>query len=80
MTIEELQAENLRLSEENTALKGENENYSNQVNDLKNELNSVRELNQQFYLKLRAQDAPAEEDTEEDDTPSCVEFAKTLTI
>lgn len=80
MTMEELQAENLRLSEENNSLKNENESYSKKVTDLENEVKTVRDWNQQIFLKLKAQDTAGTEEPEEDEAPSCVEFAKTLTI
>lgn len=80
MTMEELQAENLRLSEENTALKNENENYSKKVTDLESEVKTVRDWNQQIFLKLKAQETPGAEEPEENEAPSCVDFAKTLTI
>lgn len=81
MTLEEAQAEILRLQEENATLKTEKENYSNRVAELQGENEKVRELNQQYFLKLSAQYKPTPEpEDDEDDVQSCEEFAKTLTI
>lgn len=81
MTLEEAQAEILRLNEELTTVKTENENYSKQVNDLSADLEKVRELNQTYFLKLSAQYNPNPDgDGDDNDVPTCEEFAKTLTI
>lgn len=81
MTLEEAQAEILRLNEELTTAKSERDNYSKQVNTLSGDLEKVRELNQQYFLKLSAQYNPKTEEPEDDqDVPSCEDFAKNLTI
>lgn len=83
MTLEEALAEILRLKEENANLATEKENYITRVSDLEKENEKVRELNQQYFLKLSAQYKPNNEDKDEeeqDDVPSCEDFAKTLTI
>ena len=83
MTLEEAQAEILRLNEVNATLKTENENYSKRVIEVTTENEKVRELNQQYFLKLSAQyqpPKPEDEDEDEDDILSCEDFAKTLTI
>lgn len=80
-TLEEAQAEILRLNEELTTANGERENYRTQVDTLTKDLEKVRTLNQQYFLKLSAQyNPPAQEDTPDEETPSCEDFAKTLTI
>lgn len=81
MTLEEAQAEIIRLNEELTTAQSERDNYSAKVNELTAENEKVRELNQKYFLKLSAQYNPTPEHTEDDeDVPSCEDFAKTLTI
>ena len=80
-TLEEARAEILRLNEELTTAQTERDNYSTQVNELTSEVEKVRELNQKYFLKLSAQYHPTPEpEDEEPDTPTCEDFAKTLTI
>lgn len=81
-TLEEARAEILRLNEELTTAKNERDSYSTRVTEQGEELEKVRKLNQQYFLKLSAQYVPTpkpDEDTD-DDAPSCEDFAKTLTI
>ena len=81
MTLEEALAENLRLNEELTAVTAERDNYCTQINELSSDLEKVRTLNQQYFLKLSAQyNPPKPEDDDEPETPTCEDFAKTLTI
>ena len=81
MTLEEAQARILQLEEQNATLQTENENYSTQVSNLNGELEKVREINQQYFLKLSAQYHPnTEPEHDEPDAPTCEEFAATLTI
>ena len=80
-TLEDARAEILRLNEELTTAQTERDNYSAKVNELSGDLEKVRTLNQQYFLKLSAQyNPPKDEDTDEPDTPTCEDFAKTLTI
>ncbi len=81
-TLEEARAEILRLNEELATRTTERDNYSTRVNELTRENESVRELNQQYFLKLSAQYKPTPEEPEEEDEDvlSCEDFAKTLTI
>ena len=81
-TVEEAQAEILRLQEELTTVKADRDNYSTQVSDLQKENEKVRELNQQYFLKLTAQYNPntKTEEDEDDETLSCEDFAKNLSI
>ena len=80
-TLEEAQAEILRLNEELATARSENENYSAQVTSLAQERETLRSLNQQYFLKLSTQYEKKEDpDTDEDDVPTCEDFAKTLTI
>lgn len=82
MTLEEAQARILELEEENATLKTERESYTNRVTELEKDNQKVRELNQQYFLKLSAQykPTPAEDDEQEEETPSCEDFARTLSM
>ena len=82
-TLEEARAEILRLNGELDKATTERENYSTRVSALEKDLEKVREINQQYFLQLSQQYKPSTENTEdadEDDAPSCEDFAKTLTI
>lgn len=81
-TLEEAHAEIIRLNEELATRTTERDNYSTRVNELTRENESVRELNQQYFLKLSAQYKPTTEDPEEEDEEvlTCEDFARTLTI
>lgn len=81
-TLEEAQAEILRLNEELATANTERENYSNRINELTKENEKVRELNQKYFLKLSAQYNPNPDPSAEDDTdvPSCEDFARSIKI
>lgn len=81
-TLEAAQAEILRLQEENTQLTNERDTLSQNNENLAREMEQVRTLNQQYFNKLTAQySAPAgEQDKEDEEAPTCEEFAKTLNI
>lgn len=83
-TIEEARAEILRLNEELATRTTERDNYADKASKLEKDNESVRELNQQYFLKLSAQYKPntenEDEDDEDEDVLSCEDFAKTLTI
>lgn len=82
MTIEEAQAEIIRLQEENTRLTNERDTLSQNNTTQAQELESVRKLNQEYFNKLSQQYIPTEDknDREEEEVPSCEDFAKTLNI
>lgn len=82
MTLEEAQAEILQLKEKVTELTNERDTLSQDKNTLTQELDDQRKLNQQYFNKLNAQyshDADKNDD-EEEEVPTCEDFAKTLTI
>ena len=81
-TVEEAQAEILRLNERVTELTNERDTLSQNNNTLTNELESVRKLNQQYFNKLSAQysQEPDKNYNEDEEVPSCEDFAKTLNI
>ncbi len=79
MTLEEAQAEIIRLNEQVTELTNERDTLSQNNTNLTGELESVRKLNQQYFNKLSAQYSPeGEKDDGEEEAPSCEDFAKTL--
>lgn len=82
MTLEEAQAEIIRLNEQVTELTNERDTLSQNNTTLTGELESVRKLNQQYFNKLSAQyshDGDKKDDDEEE-VPTCEDFAKTLDI
>ena len=79
-TLEEAQAEILRLNEALTAAETERENYSTKISELSADLEKVRTINQQYFLKLSAQYAPPKPEDNDEEAPSCEDFAKSLTI
>lgn len=80
-TLEEAQAEIIRLQEVNTELTNERDTLSQNNTNLTTELESVRKLNQQYFNKLCAQISPEpDENNDDDEVQSCEEFAKTLNI
>lgn len=82
-TLEDARAEIVRLNEELTRERTEKESYSTKLSDTETELENVRKLNQQYFNKLSSyytDDDSEKDDEDEDDTPTCEEFAKTLTI
>lgn len=82
MTLEEAQAEIIRLNEELTARTNERDTLSQNNESLAAELESVRKLNQTYFNKLAAQYSEQEEETDEKEekTLTCEEFANTLNI
>ena len=82
MTLEEAQAEILKLKEENTQLKNEKETLSQNNATLTGELEDQRKLNQHYFNKLNAQYSqdPDENNDDEEEVQSCEDFAKTLNI
>lgn len=82
MTIEEAQAEIVRLTDELNKANNDKETLSQNNANLTEEINKVRTINQDYYNRLMAQNSdPEGKQTEEDEeAPTCEEFAKTLTI
>lgn len=82
MTLEEAQAEILRLQEQVTELTNERDTLSENNATQAQELESVRKLNQQYFNKLSAQYShePDKQDDGEEEVQSCEDFAKTLNI
>ena len=81
-TLEEAQAEIIRLQEANTELTNERDTLSQNNANLSTELESVRKLNQQYFNKLCAQYSHETDETnkDEEEVQSCEDFAKTLNI
>jgi chromosome segregation ATPase len=81
MTLEEAQAEIVRLNDELTAANNDKQTLSQNNENLSKELEQVRTINQQYFNRLMAQNTdPAGTETEEEEAPTCEEFAKTLNI
>ena len=82
MTLEEAQAEIVRLQEENTEIRNERDTLSQNNATLSADLEKVRTLNQQYFNKLTAQysEPAGKTDGEDPEAPTCEEFAKTLKV
>lgn len=81
MTLEEAQQQIIELTEQNNQLKNDNETLSQNNSSLNEELERVRTINQDYFNRLMQQkDNLDDGDEEEEDTPSCEDFAKTLNI
>lgn len=80
MTLEEAQAEILRLQEENTELRTERDTLSQNNTQMTQDLEQVRALNQKYFNKLTAQYVVPDPEPEPEPVPSCEEFAKTLNL
>ena len=82
MTLEEAQAEIVRLNDLVEELTNERDTLSQNNNTLTEDNERLRKLNQNYFNKLSAQFPTQEDkkDKEEKEVVSCVEFAKTLTI
>lgn len=82
MTLEEAQAQIVDLNERITELTNERDTLSQNNTDLTQQLEQVRTLNQKYFNKLCAQNDPQanKNNNEEQEVPTCEEFAKTITI
>lgn len=80
-TVEEAQAHIVELNDQLTELRNERDTLSQNNASLTQENESLRSLNQKYFNKLSAQfqDQEDEKDNEEE-VPSCEDFAKTLNI
>ena len=81
-TLEEAQAEIIRLNEELEERTTERDSLSQNNTQLASELETVRKLNQTYFNKLSAQYSheEGEKDDGEEEAQSCEDFAKTLDI
>lgn len=81
-TLEEARSEIIRLNEALTERTNERDTLSQNNAQLTTELESVRKLNQQYFIKLSAQYSQDEHknDSEDEEVPTCEDFAKTLNI
>lgn len=82
MTLEEAQAEIVRLNDELTERTNERDTLSQNNKTLTEDNDRLRKLNQNYFNKLSAQfDASKNKtDNEEKEVQSCEEFAKTIII
>lgn len=82
MTLEEAQAEIVRLNDRVTELTNERDTLSQNNNTLTEDNERLRKLNQNYFNKLSAQFPTQEDkkDKEDKEVVPCEEFAKTITI
>lgn len=78
-TLDEAQAEILRLNERLTEVETERDSLSQNNAALTDELGRVRTLNQQYFNKLSAQYTEQEDENNDDEpeVPSCEDLART---
>ena len=80
-TIEEAQAEIIRLNEQLTEVTNERDSLSQDNTTLTNDNNRLRTLNQQYFNKLSAQYFPADDKKKkEEEVASCEEVANNINI
>lgn len=80
-TLEDAQAEIIRLNEELTRTTTERDALQTTNNTLTQQNENLHKLNQSYFNKLSAQYLPEDEDKDDEpDVPTCEEFAKTLKI
>ena len=81
-TLEEAQAEIIRLNEELTERTNERDTLSQNNDTLTQQNESLRQLNQKYFNKLSAQYSHEEDKNNDGDeeVPTCEDFAKTLNI
>ena len=81
-TLEEACAEIVRLTDELAQRTADNETLSKQNETLSNDLAHVRSINQQYFNRLMAQDSDqaGKNHDNDEEAPTCEEFAKTLNI
>lgn len=81
-TIEEAQAEILRLNEELATRTTERDTLSQDNERLTKERDKSREIAHQYFLKLNQQYSPRQEDqgSADPDVPSCEDYAKTIKL
>lgn len=80
-TLEEAQARILELEEELAERTNERDTLSQHKEQLTQELNQSRTLNQRYFEKLSAQYSPPDDNPGQDEEPpTCEEFALTINI
>ena len=78
-TLEEAQQRIIELTEDIQNLRLERYTLSQDNENLTNEVEELRALNQKYFNKLIAQETPEKHDDEEqEDVPTCEEFAASL--
>ena len=81
MTLEEAQAQIVELTEKVTELETERDSLFQKNETLTADIDRVRTLNQRYFEKLQAQTlGKPEQEDEDEDVPTCEEFAKTINI
>ena len=82
MTLEEAQAEIVRLNDQITEITNERDTLSQNNNTLTEDNERLRRLNQSYFNRISAQfpSQAGETDNKDDEPVTCEEFAKTLQI
>ena len=79
-TLEEAQAEIIRLNDQLTERTNERDTLSQNNNQLQQDNERLRTLNQNYFNKLSQQYSEPDKGKEENPPLSCEEFAKTINI
>ena len=81
-TLEDAQAEIIRLQEQLTQVETERDSLSQNKVQLETDLARVRQKNQEYFEKLTSYFSPTPGKTNDDDqeAASCEEYAKTINI
>lgn len=80
MTLEEAQKEIVDLKEKLSTLEEEKKNLIEEKDKLSQDNETIRQINQQYFLKLTAAHEDEVEDEDNEEIPSCEDFANTLEI
>lgn len=80
MTLEEAQERILELEGQLETVRTERDTLSQNNNELTKNLEAARTLNQKLFDRVKVTEASEASAEEEDDVPTCEEFAKTIII
>lgn len=82
MTLEEAQEQILNLQDEVATLNDERETLIQNNDNLTEQVENLRAQNQRYYNKLIAQDKTDDDNkgNEDEEIPTCEEFAKTINL
>ena len=80
MTLEEAQERILDLEGQVETLTTERDKLSSDNTELAKNLENARTLNQKLFDRVRADTSTEASTDDEDDAPTCEEFAKTINI
>lgn len=80
MTLEQAQERILELESELEARTAERDTLLQNNNELTTNLENARRLNQKLFERVEAQKSEEARPQEDDEAPTCEEFAKTIII